>query len=72
MSVALLFFWPNYALCFFYATFFKWCSSKTMANKSKNAFYLIRSRLFLLAIIIYIPGFLKTGLAKISTHSTTW
>ena len=20
----------------------------------------------------YIPGFLKTGLAKISTHSTTW
>ena len=23
-------------------------------------------------IYIYIPGFLKTGLAKISTHSTTW
>ena len=22
--------------------------------------------------IILIPGFLKTGLAKISTHSTTW
>ena len=21
---------------------------------------------------IYIPGFLKTGLAKISSHSTTW
>ena len=21
---------------------------------------------------IFIPGFLKTGLAKISTHSTTW
>ena len=21
---------------------------------------------------VFIPGFLKTGLAKISTHSTTW
>ena len=35
-----------------YATFFfKLCSSKTMANKSKDTFSLIRSRLFLLAII---------------------
>ena len=31
--------------------FWKLCSSKTMANKSKNTFALIRSRLFLLAII---------------------
>ena len=22
--------------------------------------------------LVYIPGFLKTGLAKISTHSSTW
>ena len=22
--------------------------------------------------LVYIPGFLKTGLAKISTHSTSW
>ena len=48
-------FWPNYAknyapfskLC----SFFKSCSSKTMANKSKNTFSLIRSRIFLSAII---------------------
>ena len=26
----------------------------------------------LLPIMLRIPGFLKTGLAKISTHSTTW
>ena len=25
-----------------------------------------------LYIFIYIPGFLKTGLAKIATHSTSW
>ena len=28
--------------------------------------------IWLFLIFIYIPGFLKTGLAKISTHSTTW
>ena len=42
MPVALLFFWLNYA---------KLCSSKTVANKSKNTLSLIRSRLFLLAIV---------------------
>ena len=26
----------------------------------------------IIIIIIIIPGFLKTGLAKISSHSTTW
>ena len=41
-------------LCSFFQSmllFFKLCSSKTMANKSKTTFSLIRSRLFLLAII---------------------
>ena len=27
---------------------------------------------YFLLYYYYIPGFLKTGLAKISTHSTTW
>ena len=27
---------------------------------------------FILSLIFIWPGFLKTGLAKISTHSTTW
>ena len=26
----------------------------------------------LISVKLLIPGFLKTGLAKISTHSTTW
>ena len=55
MPVALLFFWPNYAKIMLvfpnYATFLKLCSSKTMANKSKNTFSLTRSRLLLLATI---------------------
>ena len=25
-----------------------------------------------ITVQLYIPGFLKTGLAKTSTHSTTW
>ena len=59
MPVALLFFQPNYAkimlkLCSFLQImlpFSKLCYSKTMANKSKNIFSLIRRPLFLLAII---------------------
>ena len=53
MPVALLFWGANYGKIMLvfpnYAIFFKNCSSKTMANKSKNTFSLIRSRLFLLA-----------------------
>ena len=55
MPVALLFFWPMMLiLCSFFQImllFLKLCSSKTIANKSKNTFSLIRSRLVLLAMI---------------------
>ena len=30
------------------------------------------TRILLIYFKIFIPGFLKTGLAKISTHSTSW
>ena len=57
MLVALLVFWPNCAKILLIfpnnaTLFFKLCSLKNMVNRSKNAFSLIRSRLFLLAIYI--------------------
>ena len=61
MPVAMLCFWPNYAkimLVFpIYVTFFKILHSfsKTMANKTKNTFFFIRSLVFLSAIIYNTP-----------------
>ena len=53
MPVVLLFFFSQIMLklCSFFQVMLFLCSSKTMANKSKNTFFLIRSRLFLLAIL---------------------
>ena len=55
MPVALLYFWPNYAKIMLvfpkYATFFKIVLFKNHGKQVQTTFSLIRSRLFLLAII---------------------
>ena len=37
-----------------------------------NSLIVEKSNCFLISDSLFIPGVLKTGLAKKSTHSTTW
>ena len=70
-----------------HATCFTLCSTCMFKIETIAIFYFTRDVLTFLFVIfsckclmvvhlnfhnVYMPGFLKTGLAKIRTHSTTW
>ena len=61
---------PVEVLNFFQASYAISCNCINCVHEDHSSFDFIST--VLIWFISYIPGFLKTGLAKLATHSTTW